>query len=81
MKPSRSSRVRYREDNVYRFFVAYVKTNGISPSIRDICAGTGIPSTSLIKNYLDGLCQRGLLVRVGGVGTARSIRLARKGAA
>lgn len=72
------ARIRAREDCVYAKFAAYVKVNGIPPSTRELCALTGINSTSLMVRYIDGLVQRGKLERVGGAGAARSIRLARK---
>ena len=38
--------------NIYGFIVKFITTNGYSPSIREIADGTGIASTSTVKNQL-----------------------------
>lgn len=38
--------------NIYSFIVDFITTHGYSPSIREIAAGTGIASTSTVKEQL-----------------------------
>lgn len=42
-------------DRIYRFIVEYITENAYSPSVRDICRGVGIKSTSTIHNHLNRL--------------------------
>lgn len=42
-------------DKVYKYIVEYITNNGYSPSVRDICRGVGIKSTSTIHNHLKRL--------------------------
>lgn len=44
---------------VYNYITTYVKENGISPTIRDLCEGTGIKSTSTIHAHLKRLTEAG----------------------
>ncbi len=44
---------------VYSFLVDYIKNNGYPPSIRDICKGVGIKSTSTVHNHLKRLSELG----------------------
>ena len=37
---------------IYDFLVKFITENGYSPSIREICEGTGLHSTSTIYNHL-----------------------------
>lgn len=37
---------------IYDFLVQFITENGYSPSIREICVGTGYGSTSTIYNHL-----------------------------
>lgn len=38
--------------SIYGFIVEFITTNGYSPSIREIAEGTGIKSTSTVKEQL-----------------------------
>lgn len=58
---------------VLRFVVAYVGNNHYSPAVRDIQAGLGISSTSVVAYHLDALQKRGLIRRTPHV--SRSIVL------
>lgn len=40
---------------IYDFLVEFITKNGYSPSIREICAGTGIASTSNVHHHLSVL--------------------------
>lgn len=42
-------------DKVYQYILEYITENGYSPSVRDICRGVGIKSTSTIHNHLKRL--------------------------
>lgn len=37
---------------VYDFLVAFIKKNGYSPSIREICKGTDLKSTASVYHHL-----------------------------
>lgn len=37
---------------VYNFLVEFIKANGYSPSVREICAGTYLSSTTSVYNHL-----------------------------
>lgn len=37
---------------IYDFLVQFITENGYSPTIREICTGTGLHSTSTIYNHL-----------------------------
>ena len=44
---------------VYNFIVGFVTENGFAPSVREICAGTGLKSTSSVHSHLLGLESEG----------------------
>jgi len=46
-------------DRVYEYICNYIRKNNISPSVRDICAGVGLKSTSSVHAYLKQLDQLG----------------------
>ena len=46
-------------DRVYEYICNYIRKNNISPSVRDICAGVGLKSTSSVHAYLKQLDQMG----------------------
>lgn len=48
-------------DKVYQCIVEYFMENGYAPSIRDICAGARIRSTSTVLYYLKRLEGEGLV--------------------
>ena len=52
----------HREQEVYEFIVEYRNHMGISPSIREICLGLGLRSTSSGKYYVDRLTAEGMLM-------------------
>lgn len=62
-----------RQQDIYDFLVQYITKNGFSPSMREICDGTDIKSTSSVYDYLCLLEMNGKIeVRYN---TARAIRL------
>lgn len=58
---------------VYNFVVEFIKKNGYSPSIREICAGTYLSSTASVYNHLLTLEDEGKIKMKGN--TFRSISL------
>lgn len=50
-----------RELEIYDYVVRYMTEHTYAPSIRDICAGTGLKSTSSVCSYLAALKECGLL--------------------
>lgn len=58
---------------VYNFLVEFIKKNGYSPSIREICAGTYLGSTASVYHHLVTLKLMGVIDMKENV--TRSIRL------
>lgn len=48
-------------DRVYNYIRNYIEQNQISPSVRDICAGVGLKSTSSVHTYLKQLDSQGVI--------------------
>ena len=48
-------------DRVYNYILNYIQENQISPSVRDICAGVGLKSTSSVHTYLKQLDSQGVI--------------------
>lgn len=48
-------------DRVYNYIRNYIEQNQISPSVRDICAGVGLKSTSSVHTYLKQLDSQGII--------------------
>ena len=46
-------------ERVYNYICNYINNNQISPSVRDICAGVGLKSTSSVHTYLKQLDSQG----------------------
>lgn len=49
------SNIEQTVDTIYRFIVAYIRSEGYPPSVREICSGVGIKSTSTIHSHLKRL--------------------------
>lgn len=47
--------------SVYGFVVEFIKSKGYSPSIREICKGTGIMSTATVRDHLNILKENGVI--------------------
>lgn len=47
------------KEMVYNYLVDYIKKNGFAPTIREICAGIYLSSTSSAYNYLLALEDEG----------------------
>jgi len=62
-----------KQKKVYSIIEAYIKQNGISPTVREICAMLGDKTPGAVQGILDRLEQKGAIRRQPG--TARSIQL------
>lgn len=60
-------------DLIYDFIVSYIDENGYAPSVRDICDGVGVKSTSTVHAHLKRLETQGRLTYEGG--KRRAIKL------
>lgn len=52
-------------EKVYQFVKEYIAEHGYAPSVRDICDGTGISSTSTVFAHLQSLDKAGLIRKTG----------------
>lgn len=50
-----------KQNAVYNYIVSYVERNGYTPTVREMCSGTGIKSTSTIHFLLINLSNQGLI--------------------
>ena len=41
-----------RREQIYNFLVDFIKKNGYAPSVREICTGTNLSSTSSVYMHL-----------------------------
>ena len=48
-------------ERVYNYICNYINNHQISPSVRDICAGVGLKSTSSVHTYLKQLDSQGVI--------------------
>lgn len=48
-------------ERVYNYVKNYIRENAMSPSVRDICIGSGLKSTSSVHSYLKKLDSLGLI--------------------
>ena len=61
------------QEKILNFVNDYVKENGYPPSIREICKGVGLSSTSTVHAHLANLTKRGLITKGGS--KSRSIKV------
>ena len=52
-------------ERVYHFLRSYISEYGYAPSVRDICDGTGLASTSTVFAHLRNLAKAGLIRKTG----------------
>lgn len=60
-------------DVVYQYIVDYINDNGFPPSVRDICKGVGVKSTSTVHNHLKRLVESGKIEMKSGKRRAISV--------
>ena len=53
------------QEKVYQFLRGYIAEHGYAPSVRDICMGTGLTSTSTVYLHLRNLAKAGLIRKTG----------------
>jgi repressor LexA len=76
MLTAREASVR-RMVQVYEAIVAYIDTQGISPSYRDIAKACGLASPSSARYWIDKLEAEGLLTRLPGKARSISVKVVR----
>ena len=52
-----------KERMIYEYIECFIDTNGYPPTVRDICANTGIKSTSTAYSYIGKLEEKGVISR------------------
>ena len=50
-----------KQKNILNFINIFIKKNGYAPSVREICEGVSLKSTSTVQYHLEKLIQSGLL--------------------
>ena len=50
-----------KQKNILNFINIFIKKNGYAPSVREICQGVSLKSTSTVQYHLEKLIQSGLL--------------------
>ncbi|MBR1528371.1 MAG: hypothetical protein IJ642_03585 [Oscillospiraceae bacterium] len=63
-----------REKDIFEFIRNYIRRNKIAPSVREICEGLGIRSTSTVHRYLHRLEEEGKLQMSSGKNRAIFIK-------
>lgn len=69
-------KIEKRKELILEFIKNFTEINGYSPSIRDICKGVNLTSTSVVKKILDKLEKDGKIQK--GEAIARGIKLKRE---
>ena len=63
-----------KKDEIYHFIIAYMKENLISPTVRALCDGVGLKSTSSVYSHLKTLQKQNLItMREGEPRTIRPV--------
>ncbi len=52
-----------REKEIYQFIKQYALQNGFMPTIREICEGVGLKSTSSVFHYMSDMQSKGYIIR------------------
>lgn len=60
---------------ILNYIIAYLTEHGYSPTVREICEGAGIKSTSSIQSHLKKMITTGELETDAGIGSPRAIRV------
>ena len=50
-----------KQKNILNFINIFIEKNGYAPSVREICEGVSLKSTSTVQYHLEKLIQSGLL--------------------
>jgi predicted MarR family transcription regulator len=70
-KGQRAAEMRDRRNRILHFIECYFAANFRPPTLREICAGSGVDSMSMITYYMRGLCAAGLVLDTGEHGESR----------
>ncbi len=54
-----------KTDEVYKYIKKFILENNYSPSVREICKECGLKSTATAFDYINELCNRGLIKKAG----------------
>lgn len=54
-----------RENDLLKYIKEFMMENGYTPTIRQMCSGVNLRSTSSVKVYFDRLVRRGDIVQYG----------------
>lgn len=63
-----------QDRNIYNFIVNYAISNNILPTIREICTGTGLSSTSSVAAHLANLQKEGYIEKLTDTKIAYKVR-------
>ena len=63
-----------QDKNIYDFIVNYAVNNNILPTIREICTGTGLSSTSSVAAHLVNLQKEGYIEKLTDTKIAYKVR-------
>lgn len=62
-------------EKILKFIIDYITLHGYSPSVREICAGLYISSTSTVHNYLEKMLEAGMIESDSERRSPRAIRV------
>ena len=62
-------------ERILKFIVSYIKGHGYSPTVREICEGVGLKSTSSVQRHLLRMFNEGVLETDTEIGAPRAIRV------
>lgn len=63
------------KEKILKFIIDYITWHGYSPSIREICAGLSISSTSVAYRHMESMFKHGVIETDAAYGTPRAIRV------
>ena len=66
-------------DKVLKAIAEYMEVHSYAPSVRELCAMTGLKSTSTVHAHLFRMQQEGLIETDHGFNTSRALRISDKG--
>lgn len=62
-------------EKILKFIVDYITFHGYSPSVREICDGVSIHSSSNVHYHLKNMLESGMIETDANSGTPRAIRV------
>lgn len=64
-----------RREQIKAFIIGYLTEHGYVPTVREICAGVGLASTSSVMQYMHDLFEQGILETDVGIDCPRAYRV------